>query len=439
MSPITMRSLWIRQSITLLLLFGGYAALYFCRADLSVGTPLLVRDLAKQGISHDRAIIRIGTLSSLGVLAYALGKPLLGGLGDFWGGRRNFLIGLAGAAVFTTAIAATGTLPVLTIAWIGNRLTQSGAWAGLIKVSSRWFDYSSHGTIIGILSVSYLVGDAVARAAMGVLIEHGAGWRAVFYFAAAVAGALLLANLLFLRESRTRLGYPETRANPLNVFGEKDSSPRTLSALLLPLLRNRGFLLVCLLSFGTTIVRETFNTWTPVYLRDEMGYAASTAGTLSAVFPAAGVFSILIAGWLSDRLGPHGRSLLLSVGFAASAAALFLLMLVPASASAASPLPLLLIAAVAFCLLGPYSYLGGAMALDFGGKRGGAISSGIIDGVGYLGGALAGDSVARLSVDFGWRGVFLVLGAVSALAALGAGYLYALGATARMRGSIVNE
>ena len=65
-----------------------------------------------------------------------------------------------------------------------------------------------------------------------------------------------------------------------------------------------------------------------------------------------------------------------------------------------------LIGCVAFCLLGPYSYLGGAFALDFGGHRAGAASSGIIDGVGYLGGALAGDSVARISVALGWRGVF---------------------------------
>ena len=70
------------------------------------------------------------------------------------------------------------------------------------------------------------------------------------------------------------------------------------------------------------------------------------------------------------------------------------------------------------------------MALDFGGKRAGALSSGLIDGVGYLGGITAGDSVARLSVAFGWKGVFVVLGAISAIAALGALQLYRLGTKA---------
>ncbi len=43
---------------------------------------------------------------------------------------------------------------------------------------------------------------------------------------------------------------------------------------------------------------------------------------------------------------------------------------------------------------------------------------------------MAGDSIARVSVAFGWQGVFVGLAAVSALAALGAGYLYLLGAKA---------
>ena len=137
--------------------------------------------------------------------------------------------------------------------------------------------------------------------------------------------------------------------------------------------------------------------------------------------------SVLLAGWLSDRLGLNGRALLLFLGLSATAAALLVLMSVRAGA-AHSLLPLATIGLVAFCLLGPYSYLGGAFALDFGGKQASAASSGIIDGIGYLGGVLAGDSVARLAVAFGWDGVFVALAAVSAGAAVCAGGLYVLNA-----------
>jgi len=427
-----MRSLRYAQLRTILLLFGGYAACYYCRADLSVATPLLIEELGRHGISHGEALIRIGSMSSLGVLAYAVGKLFLTGLGDYWGGRRNFLIGVGGATAFTLMFAAGGTFPVFSLAWLGNRLTQSIGWAGLIKVSSKWFDYSSYGSIIGILSISYLVGDAAARQQMGALIEHGFGWRALFLFAGIVAGIMLLANLIWLRESRVEEGHPEATPNPLNLFAATEAPPASLGALLLPLLRSRAFLLVCLLSFGCTIIRETFNNWTPQYLHDHLGYSVSHAATLSAVFPGVGAVSVLVAGWLSDRLGLNGRSLLLFLGLGGTVAALLVLMSVRPGNST-SLLPLATIGVVAFCLLGPYSYLGGAFALDFGGKQASAASSGIIDGIGYLGGVLAGDSVGRLSVAFGWDAVFVALAAVSAAVALCAGALHVLNTRATAR------
>jgi sugar phosphate permease len=142
MTPPTAKSLRASQIATVLLLFGGYAACYFCRADLSVATPYIVDELGRKGIPHEEAVLRIGQMTSLGVLAYALGKLFLTGLGDFWGGRRNFLIGLAGATVFTGLFASGSALTLFTLAWFGNRLTQSIAWAGLIKVTSKWFDYT---------------------------------------------------------------------------------------------------------------------------------------------------------------------------------------------------------------------------------------------------------------------------------------------------------
>lgn len=413
------------------LLFAGYAAYYFCRADFSVAMPLLIEELGRHGVARAQAIVRLGSIASFGVLAYALGKLFLTGLGDFWGGKRSFTIGLGGAIAFTLLFASNGVLPIFTIAWIGNRLVQSIGWAGLIKVCSRWFGYSSYGTILGIVSLSFLVGDAAARRWMGGLIERGYGWRALFVFAAAVSGVVLIANLLFLRDSRGELGFAEPHVNPLNVYdsaqGEVGSAnrPHSFRSLLRPLLFNRAFLIVCVLSFGCTIVRETFNTWTPVFLHDVVGYTASGAAGWSAIFPGVGAVSVVLTGWLSDRLGIYGRSAVMFFGLSATAVALLCLSL-PTSAVAQTSTPLILIGVIAFGLLGPYSYLAGAFALDFGGKQGAASSSGLIDGVGYLGGVLAGDSVARLSVASGWRSVFLALAVVSAFSAVAAASLFLL-------------
>jgi sugar phosphate permease len=415
------------QCRTLLLLFLGYASCYFCRSNLSVATPLLLDEFGRRGISHSDAIVAIGSMASWGVLAYALGKWFLTSLGDYWGGKRNLLIATGGATAFTLLFASAATLPLFTLAWVGNRLTQSIGWSALIKVSSKWFNYSRYGTIAAILTCSYLIGDAAARQCMGLLLEHGVGWRGLFLFGASVAGLMFLANLLLLRESRADEGHPEAVANPRNLFCAAESGPRNFAALVLPLLRSRAFLMVCLLSFAATMVRETFNTWTPVYLRDFLGYSVSHSAGLSAIFPGVGAISVLLSGWASDRLGPNARSLLLVLGLAATAVALLVLTsLRPPSAGVV--LPVAVIGLVAFCLLGPYSFLPGAFALDFGGKQASAVASGLVDGTGYMGGILAGTVMARLAVAFGWEGVFITLAVVSALAALGAGYLYVLNA-----------
>jgi OPA family glycerol-3-phosphate transporter-like MFS transporter len=422
-APPNAAGLQSRQAWTVALLFAGYAAYYFCRSDLSVAMPLLIEDLQRHGMAGGDAVIRMGQLASFGVLAYALGKICLTGLGDIWGGKRSFTLGMGGAVVFTMLFASTGFLPIFTIAWIGNRIAQSIGWSGLIKVCSKWFGYSSYGTVIGILSLSYLAGDAVARQSMGLLLQHGYGWRTIFFFAAFVATLCLLANLLFLRESRVEAGYSQAQINPLNLFAGSNSEARTIGEILKPLLMSRTFGLVCLLSLGCTLVRESFNLWTTVYLHDFFGYSASRAAGASAVFPALGAVSVLLTGWISDRMGASGRSMIMFYCLVATVVPLGVLVSLR-SGSAASIMPVAAIGAVALFLLGPFSYLGGAFALDLGGSKAGAAASGIIDGVGYLGGVAAGDSIARLSVAFGWSGVFTALIVVTALSAVTAGYLY---------------
>jgi sugar phosphate permease len=423
------RSLRLAQCRTLLLLFLGYASCYFCRSNLSVATPLLADELSRRGVSHAEAIISIGWMTSLGVFAYAIGKWLLTSLGDYWGGKRNLLIATGGATLFTLLFAASSTLPLFTATWVANRVSQSIGWSALVKVSSRWFHYSRYGTVAAILTCSYLIGDALARESMGWLLETGISWRGLFVFGAGVAGTMFVANLLLLRDSRAQCGFAEAEANPCNVFAGAPGRPTSYFTLVAPLLASPAFRMVCLLAFATTMLRETFNTWTPYYLHDFGGYRVSLAAKLSAVFPAVGAVSVLLAGWVSDRLGRNCRAAILTLGLAATAAALLVLTSLHRG-PAGGLMPVIMIGVVGFCLLGPYAFLPGAFALDFGGKQAGAVASGMVDGTGYLGGVAAGSLMAKISVSFGWGGAFVTLAVVAGAAACGAIYLYIINARA---------
>src|SRR5215469_904027 len=157
------------QTLNVTLLIAGYSGYYLCRSNLSVTMPLLISDLGSRGVSAGRAQIMLGSIASLGVLAYAIGKFPSGSLADLFGGRRNFLTGMGGSIVFTLLFAASGSLPWFTLAWMGNRLVQSLGWAGAVKIASRWFSFKAYGTVMGLISLSFLFGDALSRQFMGVL------------------------------------------------------------------------------------------------------------------------------------------------------------------------------------------------------------------------------------------------------------------------------
>lgn len=405
--------------VTIALLALGYSGYYFCRSNLSVVLPDLIQDLARRGIPATEAQVRLGFMASAGTIAYAGGKFISGSLADLFGGRRNFLGGMAGSIAFTLLFILGGGFPLFTLAWIGNRLFQSLGWVGLVKVASRWFSYSTYGTVMAVLSLSFLFGDAACRWVMSRLMAHGVGWRGVFVAAAVSLALLCVANLALLRERPEERGLPTPPANPLNLYAKDhrgDDEPLGLLAILRPLIKSFPFWLVCLLSLGTTLLRETFNLWTPTYFVQYVGLSSSVAAERSALFPLFGGISVLAAGVLSDKLGLNGRNVVLVGGMAASTVCLLLLARTPGHADPWTPVAL--VALVGFLLLGPYSYLAGAMSLDFGGKRGAASAAGIIDGVGYLAGWLSGDTVARITVAFGWKNAFLSLAGAAFLTAL---------------------
>jgi OPA family glycerol-3-phosphate transporter-like MFS transporter len=195
-----------------------------------------------------------------------------------------------------------------------------------------------------------------------------------------------------------------------------------LRELLVPLLTSPVFLTVCFLSLGLTLLRETFNTWSAYYFTDALALSKAEAANRSALFPLLGGVAVIVAGWLGDWLGQGGRAAVILVGCLMTT--VVLLVLGSAEFGASTLLPVGLVALTGFLVLGPYSYLAGAISLDLGGKRGSATACGIIDGVGYLGGLAAGDTVARVTSGYGWSGTFQALAAVAMLTSAGAAVFF---------------
>jgi OPA family glycerol-3-phosphate transporter-like MFS transporter len=384
------------QGITVGTLFVGYAGYYICRSVLPVVSNQLIGD-PSLGIDD----LDYGRLGAVGIYCYAAGKLLNGVLTEYVGGRFAFLAGMVLSAACVVAFGLAGGLSALLVVWGLNRFVQSMGWVGLVKITGRWFTPARLATVMGVLSISYLFGDALARLYLGAFVKAGLGWREVFFVAAGTLLLVALVGAFLLKRSPADLGLPEPPPPPGNVHGEHDHGDGRVSLrrLLGPLFASRLFWLVCGMNMGLTAIRETFNFWTPRYLRVAVGISAEDASLLSFLFPLCGAVASLAAGWGADRIrGRFGR---LIVPLSALSV-LTLWAFTAADLRDNTPLALALIGAVALCVMGPYTYCSGVLALNLGGKRAGAASAGIIDAVGYLCGAVVSGEVAGYLVK--WYG-----------------------------------
>lgn len=401
----------------------GYAGYYFGRSNFSVVQSLMVDDLGGQGLT----IEYIGLIASLGTFAYFIGKFVNGVIADFLGGRAVFFLAMALSVVLTVFAGVAATPVAFAIFWCLNRYVQSAGWPALVKVASRSFSHAWQGSALGFISVSYLAGDAVARAYFSQLVALEFGWRGVFFAAAAALALIaLIAAALIVPAPEMR---PEEQGEHSDdhLFhksaDDADSRQHTIWQHLRIYARSPRFWLVAVMSFALTFVRETFNFWSAPFLKETAGMSAAGAILGSAVFPVAGIVSTLAAGFLSDHVARRKRAWVIVPGLALGLSSLLALYLFSEGASAA--LLMVLIGLSALFLIGPYSLLSGAMAVDLGGRQGSSTAAGLIDGIGYAAAIASGWGVARLAQSLGWSAVFGVLAGASLLA-LGAALAYGL-------------
>jgi sugar phosphate permease len=395
----------------------GYGAFYLCRANVEAAFPLLRDDF---GFTKTQ----LGELSSVSVVVYAIGKVVMGTLGDVIGGKRLMQVAMAGSVLATFAFGASGSLGAFIVFAAVNRFFQSGGWSGAVHVVARRFAPERHGAVMGVLSTSYELGNVAAILLCSAITRAFAGWRPLFL----VNPILLAAVGVFLsvalpapqarsRRRDTSKGAELPYREPSAVSeSDLDPPPQQIVA---QLSKKPAFWLAVLLSVLLTFLRVGFLTWTPTYLA-ELSRAAghpgvSAAIAKSAIFSSAGVVAALSVGAISDRFGPGRRAPVM----AASLVVVVAIIAVLAHGGLRSPTAgALLIGGVGLFLLGPYSLLAGALALDVSGRRGAATAAGIIDGAGYLGASSAGVVLGSFADRWGWSAAFDVLAAAAMIATL---------------------
>ncbi len=385
----------------------GYMGFYLCRQNFAEAYAPM-----KTALGMDKATF--GAIASFGTLVYAIGKLLSGALADARGGRTVFLIGLVVSAAASCLFGSVSGIWLFFVVWGLNRLAQSMGWGSLVNVIAQWYTPRERGTAMGVMSISYQFGGALASVFAGTLLAMGMGWRGLFIIPGITLGALGLLLSMFIVGSPKHVGYdlPEDDAMPDGGVDAEDEISYLQRYRLV--FQNRGFLAMCALSFILTFIRECFTLWMPAYFSD-MGASASIAAFKSAIFPILGCLGTVLAGWYSDRFLSGRRTTVLGVFLVGLVLSLTGLVFAPGG----STLSLVLVGATGFFLFGPYSMVGGGViALDFGGRKTAGTAAGILDSAGYLAATFSGFGIAKLAATSGWSATFTLLAAFAAAAVL---------------------
>ena len=372
------------EIVLLICIYGAYAVLNICRTTVVISSPAMLDD-PELGLNKTMwgAILGWGTAGTL------VGKLTTGILADRFGGRRVFLISIGFCMLATGIFGIVSKVFFFSIAFFIAMLAKSAGWPCMANLIRSWFPKGWRGRIWGVLSSSSMSSSFFTSLVMGSLLLV-ISWRWVVASSLPIAGILSIVLFFYLKQSPTDVGLPampsvdgdDDSDNPQNAHHLDDA---TLGEALTRFIKSSRFWLICISIMCLTILMA-FQNFLPIYLKEVFRLSSGKAGIASSVFPLGSMFSVIIGGFIFDKLTKKKRVFVLGGMMALATGCIVTLLFLPKSHMQESSVLWVALSAImiyglmiAPCYLIPMS----VFSLDFGGKHCGVLV-GIIDAAGYL-------------------------------------------------------
>jgi ACS family glucarate transporter-like MFS transporter len=318
-------------------------------------------------------------------------------LSALWWGLTTFLTGFVPGTILKGTTAALGGLLLLRFL---HGAGQATTYPVAMTAVAQWFPLSKHAFITSLIFTGSTAGSAFAPPLVA-NIMNALGWRATFYWTAALPIVLALLWISGTKRLRATPNHPTQSASRL----------RTISAWW-PLLRQRNVSALCISYFLYCYTISIFVYWLFKYLVDVRHLSIVNSGWANSLPWIAATAAVPLFGWISTRLAPIVGVLEARRGVASSCLLVAaVLMYVGASAERIVFAIAAIAVSVALLFCTESSYW--STSIDVARENAGA-SGGLMNLAGNLGGVAATSFVPILVVHFGWL-VALSSGSVSAV------------------------
>ena len=379
-----------------------YAGLYFCRKPFSI-----VKSDLGSALDFDATVL--GNIGAAYLIAYTVGQFIAGWAGTRAGPRLLLLVGMAVSAGANIAFGFTDSYATFLVLMVVNGLAQATGWSGTVATMANWFHRHERGRVMGVWATNFQAGGFLASA-LASWVLHAYGFRYSFFAGAMVLMAVWVFFVFNQRNRPEDLGL--AAVDTPGEAPEPDVAAKWTRAVI------TNVLLVGVFYFFVKFIRYALWSWAPFFLQRNFGLEGDEAGYLSTVFDVAGIFGVIITGWLSDKVFASRRagvSLLMMVGMTLACVLMWWV------GRVSMPVFGLCLALVGFTLYGPDVLMTGAGAMDIGSRRGAAMAVGIINGMGSVGSVVQELLIGKMYDENGGALepiFFLLLGASNAAAAV---------------------
>lgn len=387
----------------------AYASYYAGRKGFAVSKKSIHEEV---GVSE----AALGAIDTAYLGAYALGQFASGWLGDHVGARRLVGTGLLLSAAACTAFGASSAALAFGAVYLLNGLVQSTGWPGTTRAMAEWTTPENRGTVMAFWATCYQAGGIAAGWLCAELLGVW-GWRSTFLVPALWMALIGLLVFALLRRGPSITTKADEPAHPAAAVMPEESAALRRAA-------QRAVLASGVLwSFGASyffikFIRYTLLFWLPYYLATALAYDKVVAGRVAIAFEVGGILGVIVIGTLSDRLRRISRPALSTFALVGLALSLWLYTHAAHAGIVANVLALGLVGAMLFA---PDSLLSGAAAQDAGGPHAAAMATGMVNGIGSVGGLASGFVVPQISKHLGWDSLvptLVLLGACSVVALL---------------------
>ncbi len=357
-----------------------YSLLYFARYNIAA----IATELEGLNLLSKKAF---GDIDGLGSVVYGLAFLLNGPLTDRWGGRRTILIAAAGSSVMNVlmgllflalkdgALSSERFLSLLTVAFCVNMYFQSFGAVSIVKVNAPWFHVRERGVLGGMFGILISLGIFFPYE-LSPKILAGFSLSAVFLIPAGLLFTAFVVALFVIRDSPGTAGHRDFETGDADYAEEKP----TLTAIAKRMFSSRVIWFIVAIEFCSGFLRQAVMKWGRSYAKgvgDLDHFVFSNWGLITCM---AGILGGVFAGFISDHVFGSRRGPVASVlygGLLGGGLVAFFTL-----GSGVVPWA---VAFMSLCVIGVHGMLSGTASMDFGGRKGAGIATGIIDGFVYLG------------------------------------------------------